>query len=381
MMGNKEFNNLGRILFLDTFTDPTFRSVSSPEIGFGISSSKALKRGLAKLGLEIIECSLPIQTKPDKLSWIYNCYDYLHRISPAKNDIVFIFHPLIHFPGEVRRLVNHHTKIGCPILGYAHGSHWDPTDTIRAASNPKLLFQDLANLLTCDYLLLVSEYYKKLLREELFALGPTIIDRYDKIVRVVGLPIDDDSIDKCRSLKNSKRNVIQLLFNHALRPPKRPELALFIIDKVLEKFDNCIVDITRSFEPKTILESEYLRLSKKFKNRIICHGTLPLDEYYELLWKSDIQFSTASHESLGVATIEAMYTENACFTPNCLSYPEVTGGIGNYNSLEELLELIEKAILNADFRKEISKQQKQMASKYSSERIATTINHVIEQFE
>jgi glycosyltransferase involved in cell wall biosynthesis len=50
---------------------------------------------------------------------------------------------------------------------------------------------------------------------------------------------------------------------------------------------------------------------------------MPLDEYFEALWAADLQVSTATHESLGVSTLEAMYTGNCCLLPRIGSYPEI----------------------------------------------------------
>lgn len=369
-----------RIFFLDPYTDPTFKSISSPEIGYGISCAHAIKYGMKAANLSVIECSPAVNGEQSKLGWIYDCYKSLNRLSPKKTDIVFLFHSLIHFPGEIRRLINHHTRVGCPIIGYTHGSHWDLTDTIRSTSNPGLLFQDLANLLSFDRLLIVSEYYRELIRNELKVLGPLVIDRFDKISKVVGLPIDTVSIDnlKRESQNKASNNNVRIVFNHALRPPKRPDLALSVITKILNRLDKCTVEITRTFEPGTPLEAEFNKLSKQFNNRIICHGTLTLPDYYKLLWDCDIQFSTASHESFGVATVEAMYTENACFTPKTLSYPEITDGIGNYNNLDELFDLIKKAAIDMQYRKTIAKSQKAKAMNFCPDKIVNKIQMVID---
>jgi hypothetical protein len=53
---------------------------------------------------------------------------------------------------------------------------------------------------------------------------------------------------------------------------------------------------------------------------------MPLDEYFEALWAADLQVSTATHESLGVSTLEAMYTGNCSLLPRVGSYPETCDG-------------------------------------------------------
>jgi glycosyltransferase involved in cell wall biosynthesis len=287
-----------RCIFLDTFTDPTFASVSSAEIGFGISSATALKVGLAELGFSIVEVRKNVSADLSKLNWIYECYQQVHALRPRQHDVVIIFHSLVHFPGEIRRLINHHTKHGCPILAYAHGSHWDPTDSIRSQSSPRLLLQDLANLLTSERLLLVSRFYYDKLRTHLLPLGSLIQDRFEDVARVVGLPIDTDSIDRVRpSPSRSKGDLgsaVQVLFNHALRRPKRPDIALAVMEKVLSDPQNCIFHITRSLHPEEQAVEATLRdIAARYPGRVMHHGTLSLNEYYKLLWGCDIQFSTA----------------------------------------------------------------------------------------
>lgn len=370
-----------RLLFLDTYTDPTFKSISSAEIGFGISCANSIKSCLRRRNLSLIECSPKISDTLSKMDWVYESYKYLNNLAPKQNDVIFIFNSLIHFPGEVRRLVNHHTKVGCPIIGYTHGSHWDKTDAIRAESSPKLLHQDLANMLTYDRLFVVSEYYRELLRKNLMVLGPVISERFDQIVRVVGLPIDMESIDKAnnRSKKLNASNEVRIVFNHSLRPPKQPSNALNVIERIMSTRDNCSFEITRAFIEDTQIEKDFKNLAKKYKNRIIFHNNLTLNDYYELLWNCDIQFSTASHESFGVSTIEAMYTGNACFTPDKLSYPEITGGIGNYQDIDDLAEMVKKAIDDDIFRTKISEAQRSLAMRYGPSVIVDKIVKIIDE--
>jgi glycosyltransferase involved in cell wall biosynthesis len=229
----------------------------------------------------------------------------------------------------------------------------------------------------------VSEYYKELIRDELKVLGPLIIDRFDEIAKVVYLPIDTDSIDSSKRPNKdcADKNRIRIVFNHALRPPKRPDVALSIVEIILTDCDNCTVEFTRSFEKGTHLEKKFNQLSNRFGNRIICHNTMTLNDYYSLLWECDIQFSTASHESFGVATIEAMYTRNACFTPNALSYPEITMGVGTYNNTDELIGMIKKAVSNVEYRKQIVRSQREISLNYRAVEIVGKILKIIEEIE
>jgi len=373
----------GRCIFLDAFTDPSFKSVSSAEIGFGISSAVALKSGLAKLGFLIVEVKNNVIGDLSKLEWIYECYKQLHALQPQQYDVVLVFHSLIHFPGEIKRLINHHTKRGCPILAYAHGSHWDPTDSIRAQSSPGLLLQDLSNLLTSERLLLVSKFYYDKLRTQLSTLGPLIQNRFQEVARVVGLPIDTDLIDELRDVRDYAKphSAVHILFNHALRRPKRPDVAFSVMDKVLNKTRDCVFHITRSLHPEEpAVQSTLREVAARHPGRIMHHGTLSLKEYYKLLWDCDIQFSTAEHESFGVSTVEAMYTHNACFTPKRESYPEVTAGIGNYDDAEHLVHCLITAIQHPLYRIEVADAQQIVARKFSGLQVAANIAAVVQEF-
>jgi len=227
----------------------------------------------------------------------------------------------------------------------------------------------------------VSEYYRQLLRDQLEPLGPKIIERFDHVARVVGLPVDTETIDTFSHFAGSRdgdRERVAIVFNHALRETKQPELAFRIIEHVLSSFDNCSVHLTRPIPDGTPLELQFKRMNRRFNHRIVCHQTLPLDQYYRLLWGTDIQFSTASHESFGVATVEAMYTGNACFTPQALSYPEVTGGVGNYFDTKGLIQLLEKAISSWEFRRDTRQAQQAAAARFRPDVIARSICQVIE---
>jgi hypothetical protein len=48
---------------------------------------------------------------------------------------------------------------------------------------------------------------------------------------------------------------------------------------------------------------------------VLLGNDMRLGDYYWALWMADIQVSTATHESLDVSTLEAMYTGNCCILP------------------------------------------------------------------
>jgi hypothetical protein len=98
---------------------------------------------------------------------------------------------------------------------------------------------------------------------------------------------------------------------------------LDVAEFALGKHD-CQIFLTREVKG-TDVEDRVAHLKQRFPGRVYIGGTLSLDAYFRLLWQTDIQVSTARHESFGVSTVEAMYTGNCCLLPNNARYPEITG--------------------------------------------------------
>ena len=66
-------------------------------------------------------------------------------------------------------------------------------------------------------------------------------------------------------------------------------------------------------------------LAAAFPDQVMLGNDLPLPDYYRALWMAELQVSTATHESLGTAPLEAMHTGTCCILPRLGSYPEITG--------------------------------------------------------
>ncbi|MDZ4278517.1 MAG: glycosyltransferase, partial [Dehalococcoidia bacterium] len=121
------------------------------------------------------------------------------------------------------------------------------------------------------------------------------------------------------------------------------------------------------------------QLQQRFADRVVLGGTLSVAEYYDLLWRSHIQVSTASHETLGISTLEAMYTRNACLLPNRCSYPEVTGGLTDalYSTREELIEKIERYLTDEPARAALADELHERSLRYTPERVVKAIADVV----
>ena len=317
-----------RVLYLDGYTvpDPKAGVPSSDAIGYGITASSAIRDGLAALGLDVVRPRLdPSPTgggggPEERLSWILANYrSVLHVLLEDPPDVVFCFHAFSTFPVEIRRMLLD-LGLSIPIVGYTHGSHWDPTDTFRTETYPGMEVLDLANLHVLDRVLLVSEYMRTTLRTTIGAFNTPLAEQIDAHAAVVGLPLDVDRMDACRSDRRFPRPTV--VFNHAPVSSKNPDLFARVMARVLPQHDVGVL-ITRDFAPWQPGGEAIAELAARFPEQVVLGRDMPLDEYFKALWDADLQVSTATHESLGVSTLEAMYTGNCCILPRVGSYPEI----------------------------------------------------------
>ena len=319
-----------RVLYVDGYTvpDPKVGVPSSDAIGYGITASSAIRDGLAASGLDVVRPRLDLPPtgpggRDQRLSWILANYrGVLRELVEDPPDVIFCFHIFSVFPVEIRRMLLD-LGLSIPIVGYTHGSHWDPTDTFRFETYPGMEVLDLANLHVLDRVLLVSEYMRTTLRTTIGAFNTPLAEQIDAHAAVVGLPLDVDRMDACRSDRRFSRPTV--VFNHAPVSSKNPELFARVMARVLPHHDVGVL-ITRDFAPWQPGGEAIAELAKRFPAQVVLGRDMPLDEYYEALWAADLQVSTATHESLGVSTLEAMYTGNCCVLPRVGSYPEICDG-------------------------------------------------------
>jgi glycosyltransferase involved in cell wall biosynthesis len=96
-----------------------------------------------------------------------------------------------------------------------------------------------------------------------------------------------------------------------------------VMRRILPQHDVAVL-FTRRYRPGQAGASAVASLAADFPERVVLGNDLPLPAYYRALWMSEIQVSTATHESLGVSTLEAMHTGTCCIVPRLGSYPEIT---------------------------------------------------------
>lgn len=364
-----------RILYLDSYTRPSSESKASDEIGYGITAGSVIKAHLQRLGYSVHDLSMLGLKSESKLSWVRDSYALLQTLPLESYDVIFIFHIFHQFPSEVRRIILERGFRHIKIVGYTLGSHWDKTDTFRTTFYPGMEVADLANLMCLDRVLIVSEYFRKLLIESIRQFSAAAADILEPHLVVTGLPIDDALIDQYQN--DSKQERVQIIFNHSPTEGKNPGTFFRVMEQILAKYPVSLL-MTRSFYSDSPGYEQLQHLCRSFPNQIVLGNTLPLPEYYTSLWASSIQVSTALHESFGIGTLEAMYTKNCCFLPNRLSYPEITDGLGLYSEEEELCEMIGSYILDSTARDRMGNLMRKQSLRYLPKAVVERISAAIQ---
>lgn len=321
-----------RMLYLDGYTVPAERAASnrgapsSDSIGYGITASTAISRGLGAAGWDVVRPETAVPDEGDdrvtRLRWLLSSYQgALEVLRTSPPDVVFAFHAFTTFPVEIRRMLLD-LELELPLVGYTHGSHWDPTDTFRFQAYPGMELLDLANLHVLDRVLLVSDYMRATLRDTIADFNAPLAKSLDARCEVVGLPLDVELIDAHRPDRAPERTTV--VFNHAPVSSKNPELFVRVMRRLLPRHDAHVL-FTRRYHPAQAGGTAVASLASDFPEQVTLGNDLPLPDYYRALWLAAIQVSTATHESLGVSTLEAMHTGTCCILPRRGSYPEITG--------------------------------------------------------
>ncbi len=374
-----------RLLFIDGYTSSAHTGAppSSDSIGYGITASRAIRSELKTMGYEIARStSYMPRRRPGsairaRSEWIFDTYGaILECLSTDDPDLIFLFHAFQAFPAEILRTL-FDLELRVPLIGYTHGSHWDHTDLFRHDRYPGLEFADLGNLYAMDRVFVASRYMKQTLHDNIEALNSDLAAVIDDKIRIVGLPIDIHAIDASRTSRRFPRTSI--VYNHAPIASKDPALFLEAITEVLRSRD---VDVlfTRKLPSHGPVRARALALGSQYPGRLHFGDDLPIDDYYQWLWMADIQVSTAFHESLGISTLEAMYTGNCCILPRIGSYPELCDGDEEVlydRSADQLIDRLCLMIDSGKRRNELGARMRKLACRYTPDRVARSIDSAI----
>ncbi|MEE8239428.1 MAG: glycosyltransferase [Nitrososphaerales archaeon] len=374
------------VIYLPGFVTASESYKASDAVGYGHSTSDVFAKYLPKLGVNLTSYDDKTHNHDEnvevrRLRWIYRSYEWLiDEVRQKEYDAVMIFHAFQQFPSDVKRILAD-LELRTPLVAYSLGSHWDPTDTFRSLYYPDHSMSDLGNLLCADRVLVVSRYFRDVVVNNVSKLSKNIAKKLDAKIRVVGLPLNTELLDNHKADKGFEGTSI--IFNHTLLPSKNPFSFLKICSNLLKKYNDLLIIFTRGPERNTDQGTLSLlqTLAKQYPDRVTVGNTMPLSEYYSTLWRSDIQVSTATHETLGISTLEAMYTHNCCILPNRCSYPEVTDGYEQvlYGDEDEMLDKLSYFIENESERKRVSAELARRSLRFSPMNICPKVADVLEE--
>lgn len=366
-----------RLLFVPTFVEedaPGLTEAASDAVGYGATSSPAIADALERAGHEVVVAAAPPGTS--RTEWIPAVLAAIDAAAMRERpDAVLVFSSFTPFAADVRRTLDER-GLDVPMVAWTHGSHWDPTDLYRLERHRHLRWADLGNLLAADRVLAPSEYMRDTILANVAAAAPEAAAELERRVRVVGLAFDASRLERARAPKAPGPATV--VFNHALIPAKRPEAFLRALPALFEATD-CRVVLTRADERSERYGPLLRRLRERYPSRLEVAGHLRLDDYYALLWRSSVQASTASHEGFGVATLEAMATDNFCCVPRTGAYPELLGGVPDalFDADEELADKLASAVLDERLRDETARALADRAARFSPDAIARDVAAVI----
>lgn len=230
----------------------------------------------------------------------------------VEKDDTFLFMDGWHYGITALKYMSQLNNIPIKIFAYWHAGTWDENDFItQAGLRAWAPMNEAGWLLACDGHFVATEYHKKLICDY-FNNNSEI----NKKIFVVGFPMDwKNEIKDIKKVE--KENII--VFPHRLSKEKQPEI-FEVISKQLKQY-------------------KFIKTMQVTKNK---------QEYYTLLSKSKIVFSSSLQETFGLGVVEAMLFGCIPVVPDRLSYSELYDIRFQYKTIKEAKKLIEFYIKNYD---------------------------------
>jgi glycosyltransferase involved in cell wall biosynthesis len=352
-----------RVLYVPmlSYKGPPYpRSVASAEIGFGRNSSEALVEALRSRGVTVDvvpgDPTFPAGGTLAAITWRAHAYDeVLRAAADLKPDVILVFHLFSQFASEVRRgLLD--TGLDIPMAAYLHGSHWDWTDRFRQARYPGLDLAELGSMAALDRIYCPSAYMQEQVLGRVSHANPGLGAALLARSRVLGIPYPASELASVTRPASRHDRTVRIVYNHALIPSKRPELFVAFVDGLAARRPGQFeVVLTRG--PEDTWGDEVIAALDPAVARVA--GTLPIPDYHAILRSSDIQVSTAEHEGLGVATLEAIAAGCCAVVPRVGAYPEIvaTSEAIYDGTVADLTDRVDALIGDPDGRTSLARRQ------------------------
>lgn len=226
------------------------------------------------------------------------------------NDDTIIFFSDLWFPGiESLNYLNHFYKVRPTVKGIIHAGSFTDTDEVRNMERWASMFESIVFDM-CHTIYVGSTFLKWDI------VMKRVVD-YKKI-HVTGLPLDS-KIGEYRQLNSKTKKTDTIIFNGRIHPEKQPHL-FAKLQSVLKAYGWRFVS------------TQTMNLTK--------------DEYYDLLNHSKVVVSFALQENFGYGIQEAVALGCIPVLPNRLCYKDQFEEYYLYNSFEECVEIVIRAMNN-----------------------------------
>ena len=191
-------------------------------------------------------------------------------------------------------------------------------------------------------------------------IADKIREKADVLYPGITLPFDRD-VDA-----EKQTNPPLIVWNHRWGFDKNCEMFF----SALEEIDNMGLDFNLALMGENFgkIPEVFKEAEKKFKDRILQFGYVPLREEYEKwLKRGAIVISTAIQENFGIAVIEAILMGCVPLLPDRLSYPEILPEeFHEYFLYKNRQDLIEKILLIISDYNQYEEIQSRLAKKMTS---------------
>jgi len=256
----------------------------------------------------------------------------------------FFFMDGWHFGLTALKYMSQLNNIKINIYAYWHAGTWDRWDFISQANLvPYVRCTEADWLNICDRNFVATEFHKKLI-VNIFG------KKLSKKILVVGFPMDwIKEIKLLGIVPKYKEDIV--VFPHRLDKEKCPE----------------IFDSLQTYFPKyTFIKTMEVTKDKK--------------EYYEILNKAKVVFSSSKQETFGIGTVEGLMLGCVPLVPRGLSYDELYNPIFQYSNFAAIKQKLKYFIENYDnitIQKHLNRNKKVIINKSNNsiKNMAKVINH------
>ena len=169
-----------------------------------------------------------------------------------------------------------------------------------------------------------------------------------------------------------------VLWNHRWEHDKDPEALFDALDVLAAR--EVPFRLALAGERTPTVPAAFAAARERFADRLVAFGDVDDDAYPDLLRRSDVVVSTATHEFFGLAVCEAMAAGACPVLPDRLSYPELLGGdrrrdqpLGAeclYEGSDDLVARLQRALTDEGHRRRLGERAKAEMARFDWEVVA-----------